>query len=201
MNNPKKNKYSFTRSIINGSVALSLLSIIIGCSPTGAPKPRKKFPEFSSFGEFNSSLSFSRPSENYDGLPFGGADLEFYSNGKFSSYVYIPMGDAESDSLVINLINTYKPFAIPMLSEWNKQNKKGVLIDFRPRPGSSYSSSEFNLESSGSFSFPVVFIYDGNSALRASAFMGTMKTMPMIRATLISADKAITSRSGAMSCF
>jgi hypothetical protein len=181
---------------------ISLASFLTACVPggAGAPKPRKKFPAFTSFGDFNTSLSFSRPSEKYQGLPFGGADLEFMTNGKFSAYTYIPMGDAQSDSLVMNLVNTYKPFAIAMLSEWNKQYRKGVLIDFRAKPGSYYTSKAFNLESGGSFSFPVVFIYDGNSASRASIFMQTMQNMPMISATAISSDKSITSTSG-LSCF
>lgn len=180
---------------------LLLSALLCSCSGAPSPKPRKKFPAFNSFSDFNHSLSFSKSTENYDGLPFGGTDLDFFSDGKFSSYTYIPMGDAQSDSLVLNLINTYKPFAIPMLSEWSKQYKKGVLIDFRTKHSSFYASKEFNLESVGSFSFPVVFIYDGNSAARASLFMGTINGMPMIRATMISAEKGIATKSGLMGCF
>lgn len=182
-------------------ITLLLMSFLYACTGGTAPKPRKKFPAFNSFGDFNNTLSFSRQGENYKGLPFGGSDLEFYTHGKFTSYTYIPMGDAQSDSLVMNLINTYKPFAMPMLSDWCNQYKKGVLIDFRPKPGLSYSSSEYNLEAAGSFSLPVVFIYDGNSASRASLFMGIMQDMTMVRATLINADKGLTSGSGSLNCF
>lgn len=145
--------------------ALCLL-LFTGCGQGPEKTPRKKMPEFTSFAEWSSSGACMAGAN--EGLPFGVGELELMAGGRLQGFTYIAMSDPASDSLVMNLINTYKPFAIPMLTQWYKQEKKGVLIDCRTETRGAYETAEYRVEAGSAFSIPVVFVWNRFSAERAA---------------------------------
>lgn len=161
---------------------------LIACQSGGSSKPaRKKMPEFNSIAEWNNSLcaGHAYQAAYNEGLPFNTGELNILSGGAIDSYVYIPVTDPGSDSLVMNLVNTYKPLAIPMLTAWARQEQKGVLIDFRTKPAQQYQSQAYQVERAGAFRFPVVFIWDGAAAPRAGLFMQTLQQFSAVSCTAL----------------
>jgi len=83
----------------------------------------------------------------------------------------VQLADPANDSATINLINTYRPIAIPFLAEWAKENRGGVTIDLRAAEGGNRLYAHYLLQKEGYFNIPVELIWDSQSASRAARFL------------------------------
>ncbi|MBS1579030.1 MAG: hypothetical protein JST29_05255 [Bacteroidetes bacterium] len=109
-------------------------------------------------------------------MAFATTDVDMLFNGVPTSCVSIALTDPSMDSSAMNLLNTYKPFALPLIAEWAKQNK-AVALDFRTIGGTE-ERAEYTIERPGSFSIPVIFLWDKLSARRAAFFMQQLNDAP-----------------------
>ena len=129
------------------------VGIFFGCAGGGPNRPeRKKMPDLASWGSATSPTGF----------------LE------------VALPDPAYDSVAMGLIASYEPFAVPLLTEWAKQEGKGVVVDLRSRRDGGLRA-DYTIDRPGAFSIPVIFLWDQASAGRAASFIEVLQTMPSIR--------------------
>ena len=98
----------------------------------------------------------------------------------------IPLPDPAADSATISLVNSYKPIAIPFLTQWAQQQQTGFIIDFRQDEGLQVQRAEYRVQRENAFTIPVVFLWDRHSAARAAHFMNMLETFTSVKANRIS---------------
>lgn len=150
-----------------------LTGILYGC---GNKTARKKMLTLNSQGLFEAP-SFAGAAGD---LPFYTSDIEIQSGGTMETFVAVSLPDPANDSLAMNLVNSYKPFALPLLTEWGSQERKGVLIDLRSNASPAIRREDYVIERADAFSIPVVFLWDPASANRAAAFIGLLQSLPAV---------------------
>lgn len=85
--------------------------------------------------------------------------------------VPIHLADPANDEAVVNLLNTYRPFAIPMLTKLAKEQHGGIVVDFRANGSMEQLSATYLIKRDNLFSIPVQLLWDGRSATRAAYFL------------------------------
>lgn len=100
-------------------------------------------------------------------------------------YMLIPLPDPAADSATISLVNSYKPLAIPFLTQWAQQQQTGVIIDLRENESLQQQRAEYLVQRADAFSISVVFIWDRHSMMRAAHFMNMLETFPAVQAQRI----------------
>lgn len=167
------NRNDFAGKIVGLAFAILLLQ---GCSgaPSGDP-PRNKMPEFAdmSNGFEGGGYSFqSRRTRDYSefGLTLTNVDIGFM--GTLESCVSVALPSASDDSVAFNLVHTYGRFALPMLSEWSKRERNGVVLDLREQSqtGVVPHKTEYLVSCGNNRDIPVIFLWDAFSAQRAAAY-------------------------------
>lgn len=103
-------------------------------------------------------------------------------------YMLIPLPDAAGDSATMSLVNTYKPIAIPFLTQWAQQQQTGVVIDLRADESQQLQRTEYLVQRQNAFSIPVIFLWDRSSAARAAGFINILETYPAVKANRISSS-------------
>ncbi|MBO9151363.1 hypothetical protein ACFOTA_04030 [Chitinophaga sp. GCM10012297] len=88
----------------------------------------------------------------------------------------IPLPNAADDSATMNLVNTYKPMAVPLLAQWAQQGGTGVTIDLRADATRPALRAEYRVERAQEFSIPVEFVWDAASAGRAAVFIRELES-------------------------
>jgi hypothetical protein len=83
----------------------------------------------------------------------------------------IRLADPANDEALVNLLNTYRPVAIPMLAKWAKEQPGGVVIDLRADESMEPLSAAYLIQRDKAFSIPVQLVWDRRSASRAAYFM------------------------------
>ena len=175
------------------SVWIVAIGFLLGsCQKTGRPV-RKKIPDLTSLED---AWSLHKPAAG-NGLPFYTYDLTLAADGGLQQYVYVPLPDASGDSAIIQLVNNFKPLAIPLLSNWASLQKNGVLIDLRSS-NSGTKKAQFVISKQAAFAVPVTFMWDEYSAARAGVYIGLLQTVP---AVAIQGNRAQAGRNGNMDCF
>lgn len=101
-------------------------------------------------------------------------------------YMLIPLPDPADDSATMNMVNTYKPIAIPFLTQWAQQQQTGVVIDLRADENQQLQRAEYLVQRQNAFSIPVVFLWDRSSAVRAASFISILEAYPAVKANRIS---------------
>lgn len=191
----KKNSYSLSGK---WAALLFLAFICYSCEETKKP-PRKKMPELNGF-----SVPENERSSNVrraDGLPFATADIDMMVEGTIHSFLKISLPYAADDSIALNLFNQYRPFAVPLLSQWNNMRRDGVVIDLRSQAGGYSLQADFVIEKHNTFSIPVVFMWDRSSASRAAAFMNMLHELPVSCRRISGTDAMAKWRSASRNCF
>ena len=153
------------------------------CSPGGDSLPaRKKMPEFASNDGFEGAVPFSGNSNATAASTFafktGNIDLDV--DGHNQNLVVVAMPDASTDSVALSLVNSVKPFALPMLSGWAKQQGRGVLIDLSSHNGEEAYRADYVLQKPDDFSIPVVLMWDNASASRVVLLKEVLDDVPSI---------------------
>lgn len=81
------------------------------------------------------------------------------------------LSDPAGDSAVIGLLNTYRPLAIPMLTQWANDQPGGIVVDLRPDESELARNATYLIKRDHAFTIPVELIWDSRSADRANFFL------------------------------
>ncbi len=168
---------------------LFVLIVQQSCSSGPSVPPRKKMPELTSLQGPESYIPYSER-QSTAGLPFTTGYVDLQVGGGTATLFAVSLPDATDDSLIMNLINTYRPLAVPLLTGWVQQQQYPVLIDLRAHGSQHTQRADFLLQKEGSFTLPVVFLWDSYSAGRAGNYMQLMHTNPAISVTRLSGNSA-----------
>lgn len=163
-----------------------LMLMLYSCMPGAGVPARKKWPELNGFqGAFQTG---------YTDMMMG--------NGMATLFT-ISLPGAGDDSAIMNLVNTYRPFAVHLLTQWAQQQHKGVLIDLRANAGQDLHRADYLVQREGAFSIPVVFLWDGFTAGRAAAYMNLLHISPAVNVNQVSGESISFGRSqaGFGNCF
>jgi hypothetical protein len=188
-----------------GSVTLLPLMLFVlivqqSCSTGQSAPPRKKMPELTSLQGPESYIPYSER-QAATGLPFTTGYVDLQVSGGTETLFAVSLPDAADDSLIINLINTYRPLAVPLLTGWVQQQQYPVLIDLRAPGSQNTQRADYLLQKQGAFSLPVVFLWDSYSARRADSYMQLMHTNPAISITRLFGNNTSFSHKEQGNCF
>lgn len=169
------------------AVSIMLTALMYGCQADSKKPERKKMPELAGYnGFYDGGLN---PGYSQGETGFFAENITLQTANGPQNFFSIPLPDASADSLAINLVNSVKPFALPLLNQWAREHKGGVLLDLSTHHhGASYQSN-FNLRQEGGFSIPVIICWDKASAYRLAEVKALVQTMPAINLNFISGDK------------
>jgi hypothetical protein len=81
------------------------------------------------------------------------------------------LSDPANDSALVSLLNTYRPIAIPMLTQWAKEQQGGIVVDLRASESEVPQSASYLIQRENAFTIPVELIWDSRSASRAAYFL------------------------------
>lgn len=167
------------------AVLVSLTIAIYGCE--GRPD-RKKLPDFSSLQGWEDT-----PLPKVEKQPFFVSDTTINEGRKLSSYLTVTMADPMYDSIAISMVTSYEPVAGLLFEKWAKQQKKGILIDLRTRPGNEAHRADFLVKKSvpddPAVKIPLIFIWDRASAYRFDYLMNALTSIPEIKCSLVSESR------------
>lgn len=164
------------RLLTKGSAFLLISSFLYSC--TQVPQ-RKKMPGYLQSQSFEDEDPFQTGNRyNIAGLELTAAPVDIVSGGRMEKYISIPLPDASYDAMVTNLFQSYKLLAVPLLTEWAKQGRNGVVLDLRSNTAQSGSQTGYSLQKGSDFSIPVIFIWDAGSASRATSLMQLAQDIP-----------------------
>ena len=142
-------------------IILSFCILVVACK---AGKPtRKTLPDYI-YGE-----AAGRPGEQFDEQN----DLPFYATDtliKNQNFIAICLRNPEFDSLAINLVELYRPFARSVIKTIEYQGLKGVVLDFRRSSDRLNSQANFRVAEtgqpgngdSGTTALDFIFLWDEN---------------------------------------
>ncbi|RFZ90930.1 hypothetical protein D0C36_18465 [Mucilaginibacter conchicola] len=169
--------------IIKALLFAAILSGSCGCMD-GAKKPeRNKMPELSSLQEYHDGgfLAAQKLSTGPAGLNFASTQIELETNDGLKRFIRVPLPDASADSVLVKMIQTLKPLAIPLLSNWANQYNSGLLIDLSSnRSGLATYQTNYELRQQGGFVIPVILRWDRLSAYRAGTAQDLVGGTPFI---------------------
>ena len=124
------------RSDLSSFLLPCMLIIILTswlCACEGGRLPRKKMPELAGINDAGERGRGAKEGTEAADFPFTIRDTLLLSDGTRSRFLAVSLSaDAADDSAVMSLVNSYKPWALPLLSGWAGKGEKGVLVDLRP---------------------------------------------------------------------
>ena len=166
------------RKFLTGILFAIATMVVAGCDQK---IPRKRLPPLSITDEIEGDyVPFQgKIQENDDEYAFNVSDVDILTGGTMQACISVPISAGVSDSAIAQLLDTYRPFAIPLVTQWSKQTGKGVVLDFRSEGSKVFENAggraDYVLEKQNAFSVPVIFLWDKISASRASAYMNVLK--------------------------
>jgi hypothetical protein len=171
-----------TRLINQAACLLLLTGTFFGCAPTDSPGERKKLPKMIGGGvEWESAASFAdggvSVAPGNRGFSYGDTLVEgrrFYS---------VSLSGGGVDSMAMQLVKMYEPFAPGAIQILQQQGFSGVLVDLREGRGTGFRSETFLATSAFGQSAPLIFLYDAGSSARASAYIQKLHQLPGIQAS------------------
>jgi hypothetical protein len=174
-------------------IALCLEATISGCQGGGASSlpTRKKMPDLTMEDEnLEGTPAFENPvmNKNAGGYAFNAQNIDLDVGGISQGFISVSLPDASTDSATVNLLESLKPFALPLLSGWAQQQRHGVAIDLSAHNGDAVHRSDFMLEQRNGFSFPLVITYDRLSAYRLNTIKHLIAEMPSLKLQSISGN-------------
>lgn len=177
--------------VLKCSLLIVSAGFLFSCSEPagGAGRPDRKKMFTLNDQELTGECNFARPAHELQQTSFGMHDVDLTVNGIRGTYVSLAMPDASCDSAAIAMALTCKPFAVTLLSQWAKQEKKGVLFDLRHNYNNDELRSDYVVESPGMRSVPVTFLYDRYSANRVAGYINTIKLVPALQCKLLESSQ------------
>lgn len=192
----------YRKHLLSLSITAVTLIAFEGCGSPGQSIPeRKKMPELTSLQGPESYAPYGER-QSVAGLTLTTGYVDLQVSGGTESLFAVSLPDAADDSLIMNLVETYRPLAIPLLSTWAQQLQYPVLIDLRAPGTQSTQRADYLVQKQGAFSIPVVFLWDSYSAGRANNYMRLLNTAPAISVTRISGNnRSSFNQNGQDNCF
>lgn len=162
------------------TACLLMAGVLQACGGgAGLPKSRNKLPEPELPSGGKKECRFAEADAGFvSGFDMGMVDLSIDAAG--ASWLTVPLPNASYDSLAFSLAETYRPIAEPMIYQWAGSNDNGIVLDLRANKHEAQRAA-FSVETPVR-SIPVVLLWDRSSALRASAYLRTLQTVPGIKA-------------------
>jgi len=182
---------------------LLLVALIVtqGCGPGEVIPERKKMPELTSLQGPESYAPYSER-QSAAGHIFTTGYVDLQVSGGTETLFAVSVPDAADDSLIMNLVETYRPLAVPLLTAWTQQQKHPVLIDLRAAGSQGAQRADYLVQKPGAFSIPVVILWDGYSAGRAASYMRLLQSAPAISVRRLSGtDAAVAGYKQQGNCF
>ena len=177
------------------TLAIALLAFFLqGCGPEqgGAPA-RKKVPELTDLSnefEGNGYEFQTTKTNNINQYGFTSTNANMNFMGEQQSCVVVSLRSAAMDSVAFNLVKTYGILASPLINEWSKRERKGLVFDLRENAGNEIGSSkaEYVLKSTSGIEVPIVFVWDRRSASRAVNYTQILENFSGIDVHLLSSN-------------
>ena len=160
---------------------------------------RKKLPESVSLQGWE-----DMPLAKAEKQPFIVSDTTISEGNKLASFLSVTLDDPQYDSVAMQILTKYEPFAGFLIEKWAKQQKKGILLDLRVRPGAEIHRADFLLKKTLSdnpdIKIPLILIWDRSSAYRFDYLIAALTSIPEIKCNLISESRQ-TEGIGRTDCF
>jgi hypothetical protein len=173
-------------NIIGIAVSIMLTTLFYSCVTDNKKPERKKMPELSGYdGFYDGGLN---PGADQGEAGFAAENITIETADGPQNFINIPLPDASTDSLAINLVNDVKPFALPLLNNWAREHKSGILLDLSKHHNGTSNEGNFILRENGGFTIPVIIRWDQASAYRLAEVKALIQTMPAINLNFISGD-------------
>jgi hypothetical protein len=172
-------------------ISIMIAGTLSGCQSGGPSLPtRKKMPELAmADDDFEGSpVAENGDKQNQNAYAFNAQNVDLMINGISQGFISLSLPDASADSATVNLLQSLKPFALPLLSNWAQQQRHGVAIDLSAHNGETIHRSDFVLQETNGFSFPVVVIWDRLSQYRLATIRQLVAEVPSLKLNAISAD-------------
>lgn len=178
-----------SKNLLRASLLMLIATMIYGCGGGAAAPARKKMPEFTSFdgierGNYGSSNGKSQQSS----FAFAPANVDMLIDGSTRSFISIQLPDAANDSAAISLVNTFKPFAMPMIAAWVQQQHQGVMIDLSSHNGGDSHRTDYIMEKPNDYTISIIVVWDAASRYRVSTLKSLIQDMPAFRLNKVSGD-------------
>lgn len=168
-------------SFLKGITAVLIAATVYSCSGGGSPK-RKEMPEFDSYNGFEGAVPFSGHGVQPQGAyGFTTTNVDMMLNGSMQGFVSVALPDASNDSLVVNLLHSFKPFALPLISSWSREQRRGVMIDLSSHTDVNVHRTDYLLTKNDDFTISVVVIWDQGSAARVAALREMANELPFVK--------------------
>jgi hypothetical protein len=175
------------RSFFKIACILALTGLVSGCGggSKGRP-PRKQLPTLTDDaaweGDYGSRL------QQEGGSGGSGAPGKFYFSAVDTviagqPFISLSMPDPAGDSLAWVMVKSYEPFASGAFLLMQQQGKKGAIINFR-QSGEGMGRTSYSAKDILGNSLSVIFLWDRQSAMRASGFMNELQKLPAIQCTV-----------------
>jgi hypothetical protein len=157
-----------------------VVNLLPGCRSEGPTKQeRKKMPGVRSLSS-DWELSFANQSNGLFNFPYQAGYVDLMDNGKTTTFFAIGLPDPGFDSIALSLANSYKPLAIPMLTQWAQGERNGVLLDLRGDHRTGSTRTDYLVESP-SFSIPVVLLWNTASSSRVQSLVNMLQSVPSVK--------------------
>lgn len=176
MDKPFRHRFSH-RSVSPVLWAILLLSgILQACS--GRPA-RKKMPDLTDLSLALEGIASDSKAAT-DEWPFYTSDTLILEGRQTANFLAVTLPFPTRDSVLWEMVKSWSVLSGPLLSEWAKMGKDGVLIDLRTHAGASVERADYILEShpQASHSIPIVLLWDAGSRNRAAYFTVACQSLP-----------------------
>ncbi|MEO6524419.1 MAG: hypothetical protein ABIN91_22235 [Mucilaginibacter sp.] len=175
------------------AIAMLLIAGTLFSCGGGATAPaRKKMPEFNSFdGIEGGAYGTTSGRETQGSFAFAPTNVDMVFDGSLKEFVSIPLPNAANDSAAISLVNSIKPFAMPMIAAWARQQRNGVVLDLSNHTSANVHRTDYVMLKPNEYSIPVIVLWDQASAYRVSAIKNMVEDMPAFRFNRTSGDDPI----------
>jgi len=179
----------YGKHLLSLSISAIAFIAIEGCGPGEVVPERKKMPELTSLQGPESYAPYSER-QSAAGHIFTTGYVDLQVSGGTETLFAVSLPDAADDSLIMNLIETYRPLAVPLLTAWTQQQKHPVLIDLRAAGSQGAQRADYLVQKPGAFAMPVVILWDVYSAGRAASYMQLLQSAPAISVHRLSGTEA-----------
>lgn len=166
------------------SISMMFTSCLEDLAGLAGNSERKKMPRFYE-SQFQQSNVMNGKSYSSCGMVSEIDLINLDGNGNYGDYVSVPLIDAEADASIFTMVNMFRPFAASYLTDWAKNQNKGLILDLRSNHSGASTREEYNLATGDQFSVPVVLVWNATSALRAKRFTAILNDLPGINSKII----------------
>lgn len=168
---------------LKGIAAVMMTAALYGCSGGGTASPkRKQMPEFDSYNGFEGAVPFSNYTAQSSGdYSFTTSNVDLPLNGSMQGFAAVALPDASNDSLVVNLLHSFKPFALPLISTWAHEQKRGVMIDLSSHNDGNVHRTDYLLSKANDFNIPIVVMWDSGSSNRVAELRSMVNEIPYVQ--------------------